>query len=173
MIEEVLNLMPDLLTVNKLNLNRERVIAYDGVVLERTAAAIVLEARFQRETLDLGYAIFEHHDRFIEHFFSDRWYNIFEIHSVHDDHLKGWYCNIAQPAVFSETTIEQVDLALDLWINPDGSYRLLDQAEFEDLQLDRTTRLRAQQAVGELIYLLYHHAAPFTSIDQPRALAGN
>ncbi len=167
-----MNTATDLLTVKKLNLHRELVIAYEGTVLERTSQAIVLEARFSRETMDLGYTIFEHHDRFIEYFFSDRWYNIFEIHSVHDDHLKGWYCNIVQPAVFAEGTIEQVDLALDMWINPDGSYRVLDQAEFDALEIDRATRRRAQQAVGELIYLLYHHAAPFTSIDQPRAIVG-
>ena len=158
------------LTVKKLNLNHELVIAYDGAVLERTADTIVLEARFSRETMDLGYVVLEHHDRFVEHFFTDRWYNIFEIHSVHDDHLKGWYCNIVKPAAFGADTIEQVDLALDLWINTDGSYHVLDREEFEALVLDRTTRLRAQQAVGELIYLLYHHAAPFTSVDQPRAL---
>ena len=164
-------IMMDTLTVKKLNLDHELVVAYDGAVLERSATAIVLEARFSRATMDLGYAVFEQHDRFVEHFFADRWYNIFEIHSVHDDHLKGWYCNIVQPAVFGMEIIEQVDLALDLWINPDGSYRVLDRDEFDALPLDRTARLRAQQAVGELIYLLYHHAAPFTSIDQPRALS--
>jgi uncharacterized protein len=162
--------MPDTLTVKKLNLNHELVVAYDGTVLHRTAESIVLEARFQRPTLDLGYTVFEQHDRFVEHFFTDRWYNIFEIHSVRDDHLKGWYCNIAQPAVFGDGTLEQIDLALDVWINPDGSYHVLDRDEFEALELDRTTRLRAQQAVGELLYLLYHHAAPFTTIDRPRAL---
>ena len=162
--------MTDSLTVKKLNLNHELVIAYDGVVLERTPEALVLEARFSRETLDLGYAVFEHHDRFVEHFFADRWYNIFEVHSVHDDHLKGWYCNVVRPAAFSEGTIEQIDLALDVWVNPDGSYQVLDREEFDALNLDRTTRLRAQQAVGELIYLLYHRAAPFTTIDRPRAL---
>jgi protein associated with RNAse G/E len=164
-------IMLDLLTVKKFNLNRELVIAYDGVVLERTADAIVLEARFQRETMDLGYTTFEHHDRFVEHFFSDRWYNIFEIHSVHDDRLKGWYCNIAHPAVFCDDAIEQIDLALDVWINPDGSYHVLDREEFDALAIDRMTRLRAQQAVSELLYLLYHRAAPFTSIDQPRAVS--
>ena len=162
--------MMDLLTVKKLNLNHELIIAYDGEVLERTSDTIVLEARFSRETMDLGYVVLEHHDRFVEHFYADRWYNIFEIHSVHDDHLKGWYCNIVQPAAFSADTIEQVDLALDVWINPDGSYQVLDQAEFDALPLDRATRLQAQRAVGELIYRLYHHAAPFTSIEQPRAL---
>jgi predicted RNA-binding protein associated with RNAse of E/G family len=163
--------MTDSLTVKKLNLRHELIIAYDGEVLERTPESIVLEARFSRETMDLGYTVLEHHDRFVEHFFTDRWYNIFEIHSVHDDHLKGWYCNIVKPAAFGVDTIEQVDLALDVWVNPDGSYRILDRDEFEALELDQNTRLRAQQAVSELIYLLYHRAAPFTSIDQPRALS--
>ena len=167
-----MNTMPDLLAVKKLNLNYELVIAYDGTVLEHTPESIVLEARFNRETLDLGYAVLEHDDRFVEHFYADRWYNIFEIHSVHDDHLKGWYCNIVQPASFSAGSIEQVDLALDVWINPDGSYRVLDQAEFDALPLDRATRRQAQRAVGELIYLLYHHVEPFTSIEQPRAIVG-
>jgi len=166
----MMTIMPDTLTVKKLNLNHELVTAYDGTVLERTADTIVLEARFNRETIDLGYTVLEHHDRFVEHVYADRWYNIFEVHSVRDDHLKGWYCNIAQPAVFSGNTIEQIDLALDVWINPDGSYHVLDREEFDALEIDRATRLRAQQAVGELLYLLYHHAAPFTSIDRPRAL---
>ena len=166
----MIQIMTDSITVKKLNLKQEVIITYDGIVLERTPETLVLEARFNRETMDLGYAVLEHHDRFIEHFFADRWYNIFEIHSVRDDHLKGWYCNIAQPAIFHAETIEQVDLALDVWINPDGSYRLLDRDEFEALDLDRVTRLRAQQAVGELIYLLYHRTAPFTTTEQPRAL---
>ena len=84
-----MNTVTHLLTVKKLNLNRELLVAYEGTVQERASDAIVLEARFGRETMDLGYAIFEHHDRFIEYFFSDRWYNIFEIHSVHDDHSEG------------------------------------------------------------------------------------
>lgn len=161
--------MTDSITVKKLNLKHEVIVAYAGTVLERTPETIVLEARFSRETLDLGYAVFEHHDRFIEHFFTDRWYNIFEVHSLHDDQLKGWYCNIVKPATFEARTIEQIDLALDVWIDSDGSYQILDRDEFELLEIDRLTRLRAQQAVGELIYLLYHRAAPFTSIHQPRA----
>lgn len=161
--------MSHTLTVKKLNLKHELVTAYAGTVLERAADRVVLEARFNRATVDLGYTVLEHHDRFVEYIYADRWYNIFEVHSVHDDRLKGWYCNIALPAVFSSDTIEQVDLALDVWVDPDGSYQLLDEEEFAALDIDRATRLRAQQAAGELIYLLYQRAAPFTSITQPRA----
>ncbi len=162
--------MTTTITVNKLNLQNDVTWSYTGEVIERAPQHILLEARFNRDTVDLGYAVFERNDRFVERFFADRWYNIFEIHSVHDDHLKGWYCNIVKPAAFGDRTIEQVDLALDLWINPDGSYQVLDQAEFDALPLDATTRQRARRAVGELIDLLYQHAEPFTSIKQPRAI---
>ncbi len=76
-------------------------------------------------------------DRFIETYFTERWYNVFEIHDREDDRLKGWYCNIGRPAVMeSENTISYVDLALDLWVAPDGSQTVLDEDEFDALDLD-------------------------------------
>jgi protein associated with RNAse G/E len=156
--------MSSTITIRKLNLNHELMWSYTGQVLERTPAYIRLEARFNRPTTDYGYAVFEQNDRFVEHFFADRWYNIFEVHSVQDDHLKGWYCNIVKPAAFSTDNIAQVDLALDVWIKPDGQYMLLDEAEFRDLPLDDEARQQAQQATAELLALVQHRAPPFEVI---------
>ena len=156
--------MTNPITINKLNLQREIVWSYTGEILERAPHYIRLEARFNRDTLDLGYTTFERSDRFVEHFFADRWYNIFEIHSVHDNHLKGWYCNIVEPAVFGDRTIGQVDLALDVWINPDGSHLILDQDEFDALPLTAAARQQAQHAVQELLERLAQRAAPFNTI---------
>jgi len=149
------------ITIRKLNLNHELMWSYAGHVLERTPTIIRLEARFNRPTTDYGYAVFEENDRFVEHFFADRWYNIFEVHSVHDDHLKGWYCNIVKPAMFSDNEIAQVDLALDVWINPDGTHCVLDQDEFDALLLDAETRQQATSALRELLDLLHHRLPPF------------
>jgi hypothetical protein len=156
--------MPSPITIRKLNLNHELMWSYTGLVLERTATHIRLEARFNRPTTDYGYAVFEQNDRFVEHFFADRWYNIFEVHSVQDDHLKGWYCNIVKPAVFNADDIAQVDLALDIWIDPAGTPRLLDEDEFHDLDLDTETRRQAQRAVTELLALVQQRVTPFDAI---------
>ncbi len=158
--------MTNTITINKLNLQREIVWSYTGEVVERAPHYLRLEARFNRDTLDLGYTVFERDDRFVEHFFADRWYNIFEVHAVGDDHLRGWYCNIVEPAMFGDTAIEQVDLALDIWIDPDGSHLVLDRDEFEALPLMAETRQHAQQAVQDLLDLLARRAGPFTLIDQ-------
>ncbi len=149
------------ITIRKLNLNHELLWSYTGEVVERTPAYIRLDARFNRPTTDYGYAVFEENDRFIEHFYADRWYNVFEVHSVQDDHLKGWYCNIVQPAVFSADEIAQVDLALDLWIAPDGAYQVLDQAEFDALPLDADARRQAANALRELLDRRQRRLPPF------------
>ena len=156
--------MIETLTINKLNLNHELLWSYSGSVIDRSDNAIKLEAYFNRATYDAGYVVFETHDRFVEYFFTERWYNIFEIHAAHDDRLKGWYCNIAQPAVFGDNTIDQVDLALDVWIQPDGTSLILDEAEFAALNLDEATRETAREAVQELLALAQQRAAPFDTI---------
>ncbi|HET7376792.1 MAG TPA: DUF402 domain-containing protein [Anaerolineae bacterium] len=157
--------MNESLTIRKLNLNHELLWSYTGQLINRSANFIKLEAHFNRETYDAGYVVFEKHDRFVEYFFADRWYNIFEIHSVQDDRLKGWYCNIAKPAKFSTNTIEQIDLALDAWIKPDGTTLILDEDEFAALNLDEATRQSARQAVQELIGLVGRRVAPFDTIS--------
>ena len=89
-------------------------------------------------------------DRSIERFYSDRWYNIFEIHDRDDDRLKAWYCNVTKPAVFSQEKITYVDLALDILVYPDNAYLILDKDEFESLALDTATREKALGALEKL-----------------------
>src|SRR5215471_3518998 len=103
--------------VHKLNLRGEVVVSYDAEVAERRADGVRLEARWTRPALPLGYTTFEPGDRFIEWFYSERWYNIFEIHAA-DGSLKGWYCNIAEPASIAGDAVTCRDLLLDLWVGP-------------------------------------------------------
>ncbi len=138
------------ITIRKLNLNHELMWSYAGHVLERTPTFIRLEARFNRPTTDYGYAVFEENDRFVEHFFADRWYNIFEVHSVQDDHLKGWYCNIGMPAIVGDDFISYVDLALDLWVSANGKQTVLDEDELEELRLDDELKKKVYDGLREL-----------------------
>ncbi len=129
--------------------------------------SIVLEARWQRDRRNLGYLILEPGDRFIEFFFADRWYNIFEIHAGVDDRLKGWYCNIARPGVFADDILSAVDLALDLFVCPDGRTLTLDQAEFDALNLqcdDPEAWRRSLAAMDELRAIVAARRAPFDAI---------
>ena len=112
---------------------------------------IVLEARFNRADLPFMETILRKGDRFIEVYYTDRWYNIYQIHDRDDDQIKGWYCNIGRPAVLeSEDRISYNDLALDLWVAPDGNQTVLDEREFMSLPLDEGTRNKCTSALEEL-----------------------
>ena len=89
-------------------------------------------------------------DPFVEIYFNDRWYNIYEIHDKADGRIKGWYCNITLPAEFGQDSISYVDLALDLLVYPDGQMLVLDEDEFAELNLDKTRQAQARRALDEL-----------------------
>src|SRR3990170_337555 len=99
--------------VRKLNLDEEEKIRYPGRVLGRTASAVVLEAFFSRERMELGFVTLKPGDRFVEHFYADRWYNVFVIYDVDNGRLKGRYCNVTRPAIIADGQVSAVDLALD------------------------------------------------------------
>ena len=142
--------MNETIWVHKLNLAGEVTWQYKGHVLRREPNAVVLEASFNRADLPFQDVVFKHNDRFIETFYTDRWYNIFEIHDRDDGKLKGWYCNVGHPAALGDGTVSYIDLALDLWVSTDGTQTVLDQDEFETLQLEPAERAQALAALQEL-----------------------
>jgi hypothetical protein len=150
-------------TVQKLNLRGETVWSYSGIVVEHAPHHVCLEARFNRAAMDLGYTVFEPGDRFVEWFFDDRWYNIFEVHSARDDHIKGWYCNVTKPAALdvAQGSVSAIDLALDMWVGSGGSIVVLDEDEFAALALPEADRRAALAALDELKRLAHDRHPPF------------
>jgi predicted RNA-binding protein associated with RNAse of E/G family len=138
------------ITVIKLNPAGEETWRYPCRVLERQVDRAVVEGTFNREDMPFNGIVLRRGDRFVEKYYTDRWYNLFEIHDRDDDRLKGWYCNIAHPAVIDEKTITYIDLALDLLVFPDGRQLVLDEDEYEALALPPEVQQQARQAMEAL-----------------------
>jgi len=138
------------ITVIKRNDRGQETWRYQGRRLEQADGRLVLEAFFDREEMWLQGTLLSKGDRFIETYFTDRWYNIFEIHARDDDSLRGWYCNISRPAEIEGDTISWVDLALDLLVFPDRRQVVLDEDEFARLEISPEERRQAQAALVEL-----------------------
>jgi len=134
----------------KLNPQGEETWRYDGKVIAKDDTSILIEAFFNRGDLHFHGIHLKENDRFIEKYFKDRWYNIFEIHDRDDDSLKGWYCNVTSPAQVIPGRIEYVDLALDILVYPNGEYLILDEDEFTALKIDKDTRKQALKALDAL-----------------------
>jgi uncharacterized protein len=138
------------LLVLKLNTNREEVWRYNGRVIERLPEGIKLEAFFNGGSRPFHGVMLVNGDRFIETYYFDRWYNIFEIHDKDTDALKGWYCNVTYPAEMQDGRVSYVDLALDLLVYPDGLQLVLDEDEFAELTLSDEDVQNARDALHQL-----------------------
>ena len=139
-------------------------LTYEGELISRDGTHILLRALWTGPAHDLGCLRFEPGDVLYEHHYSDRWYNIFEVHAA-DGALKGWYCNVARPAVFGDDYVASEDLELDLFVPPDRAAPVvLDEDEFAQRGLevsDPAGHIAAHAALATLIALATAGAAPF------------
>lgn len=139
----------------------EEQIQYPATVLTHIEQGVILDAYWEHPRRDLGYTVFEPGDHFVEYYYTDRWFNIFAI-STADGLLKGWYCNIAAPALLLEERVEQIDLLLDVWVNPDRTWLILDEDEFAaDRTLTEDQRQQARLGLQELLALIQTRGSPF------------
>lgn len=139
-----------IITVIKLDHAGRETYRYQGRLIEARDHIIILEAFFDRETTPVEELVLRKGDRFIEYYFDDRWYNVFEIHDRDGDQIEAWYCNIGIPAEFRDGILSYRDLALDLLVYPDGRQQILDQQEFKELPLSVQDRRKAQKALVDL-----------------------
>ncbi len=141
--------------VIKLNAEGKETWRYTGRVIERHPAWLKLEAFFNRDDLPFHGITLGRGDRFIETYYADRWYNVYEVHDRATDELKCWYCNVTTPAKIEKDQVSYMDLALDLLVFPDGRQLVLDEDEFLALSLDAATKTRARRALSELKALFH------------------
>ena len=69
--------------------------------------------------------------------FTGLWYDVGKVYNL-DNKWTGYYCDIMKPVkrrvdvAGKLACFEITDLFLDLWINPDGTYEVQDEDEFEE-----------------------------------------
>ena len=158
-------------TVKLLKPGKDTEITYQGFELLREANHLLIHARWEREALDLGYMTFEPGDHFYEHYYTDKWFNIFEIRSERGQ-LKGWYCNVTKPVRVENRTIFSEDLELDLFVSVDRADMItLDEAEFEAREFDSKIREAALQGLEELRAMARSATSPFDSTPSQLSLS--
>jgi len=153
-----------MVTVVKRNPRGEEQTRYSGDIVEQDAQRVVIQALWTRKQHDLGYVVFEPGDHFTEYYYTHRWYNIFAIATA-DGKRKGWYCNVAEPAIIKVDRIEQIDLLLDVWVDPDGTSLVLDEDEFvADTTLSDQQRQGAKEGLQALLQMIAGRREVFSAI---------
>lgn len=110
------------------------------------------------------------------YFWRDKWFNVIQTLNVDDgsrryhDRWRGFYCNVITPAQWEDDELRWHDLDLDVSVQPDGEYRLLDEDEWarnaERFNYAPELVVHARRAVVELIDSIARRAFPFDAVER-------
>jgi len=149
-----------------------RVLRYDGseyrrwnaTLVRRDGSLIVFEGEFDIEVQHSHIGHIPMGTRTVEYYWQDKWYNVFRFLGEAGE-TRLWYCNINLPPIIEDSTITYVDLDLDVLVQPDRSYQILDSDEFahhaQAFQYPQDVQESAQKAVSELISRVEGRQFPF------------
>ena len=99
-----------------------------------------------------------------EFYWPDRWYNVFRFHEPEGE-LRSFYCNFATPAVLRNGVLDYIDLDIDVLVDTELNYDVLDLDEFAErtIKYGYTKEIleRSTQTVDDLINLIKKREFPF------------
>ncbi|MEP6570845.1 MAG: DUF402 domain-containing protein [Acidobacteriota bacterium] len=141
--------------------------SWEAELLRQEDSLIVLDARFPIGIVHelLGTIAAGTHS--LEYYWLDRWYNVFRF-AQPDGELRNYYCNVNVPAEFDGEVLSYVDLDLDILVDPEFSYKVLDVEDFEQnarlFFYPEEIKANARRALAELVNMIEARAFPFSDL---------
>ena len=148
---------------------------YDGVLhrtwnaklVRQAGSLVVLDAKFTDEIVHDLLGTILSGTQSLEYYWLDRWYNVFRF-AQPDGALRSYYCNVNVPANFDGEILSYVDLDLDILVDPDLTYRVLDVEDFEinarRYGYTEDVQAKARQALADLVKMIESRAFPFADL---------
>jgi hypothetical protein len=153
-----------------------RVLKHDGAEYRRwkgrlvqlDGSLLVLEAEFDVDVSHHVLGAIARGTKTVEYYWLDRWYNVFRFIEK-DGTTRLWYCNINTPPEFNGDVLTYIDLDIDIVVQPDFSFQVLDLDEFESsvarYAYTEHEKQQAQAALAEVISLIEGRQFPFLLTD--------
>ena len=102
-----------------------------------------------------------------EYYWLNKYFNVFRLHEV-DGVFRNFYCNINMPPKFENNVLDYVDLDIDILVEKDWTYKILDRKEFEQnsklYQYPKEIILQTESVLEELQKMISQKTFPFSEI---------
>jgi protein associated with RNAse G/E len=126
---------------------------------------IILEGVFAEEVRHPLIGLIEAGTLSTEVYWTDRWYSVFRFQTP-DGRLLKFYCNVNTPPRLEAGVLSYIDLDVDVLVETDFSYVVLDEEEFERhaeiYGYPPLYRTRVREAVEEILRLVDSRDFPFS-----------
>src|SRR5438105_4202640 len=155
---------PDQISVRVLKYDRTEYRRWNAKLSQHNGSLLVLDAEFECDVQHDLLGPIKSGTRTIEYYWLDRWYNIFRFMN-HDKATRLYYCNVNMPPSLKDNVLTYVDLDIDILVQPDFSYQVLDLDEFDSnarrYGYSEEVKGKARAAVGELVSMIESRRFPF------------
>lgn len=139
--------------------------SWNANLVRQEGSLLVLDATFGEEIKHDLLGTIAPGTKSIEYYWLDRWYNIFRFAEPTGE-LRSYYCNVNVPPAFDGQVLSYVDLDIDILVEPDLSYRIVDLDDFEQnaelFGYSEDVQSKARQALERLVELIEARAFPFS-----------
>lgn len=139
--------------------------SWPALLKRREGSLVVLEGVFAEEIRHPFIGIIEAGTLSTEFYWTDRWYSVFRFATPAGRLLK-FYCNLNTPPRLEARVLSFIDLDVDVLVEPDYSYTVLDEEEFEHhtevYNYPQHYRVRVREALEEIFQLIATRGFPFS-----------
>ncbi len=140
--------------------------SWPAEIVQQRGSLIILDARFADEIQHELIGTIACGTISQEYYWLDRWFNIFRFAQPSGE-LRSYYCNVNVPPIFERDTLTYIDLDIDILVEPDFSYRIVDLEEFEQnaslYNYPERIRQSATQAMETLLKMIEMRTFPFSN----------
>jgi len=149
-----------------------KVLKYDGTehrqwrarLASREGELVVLAAAFAEEVQHNILGFIAAGTISTEYYWLNRWYNVFRF-SEPNGQLLSYYCNVNLPPQLQPDSLSYVDLDIDILVQPNLTFQILDTEDFEAniVRYGYTLEVQdgVQKATNELVELIKARSFPF------------
>lgn len=154
----------DVITVNSRKYDRSIRRSWNCRLIERRDPLLIFVGEFEAAVNHTDLGFIRRGTVSYEYYWLDRWYNVFRFHEP-DGAFRNFYCNVNMPPEFNEGVLDYVDLEIDVLVQADYSYKILDIDEFETnavkFNYPAEVVLNADLALEEIIESIEMREFPF------------
>jgi len=137
-------------------------------LLHKTDDFWIFKGKFEKEINHPTLGIIRNGTISYEYYWKQKWFNVFRFHEPSGE-FKFFYCNLNMPPSFDSSTLDYIDLDIDLLVHKDLKVEILDLDEFtQNSQFyaypDDLIR-QMHKGLAELLEMIETKTFPFDTID--------
>jgi protein associated with RNAse G/E len=151
-------------TINSRKFDGEIYRSWKAELIEQTKTLLIFAGIFENEINHTHLGIIRPGTVSYEYYWTNRWYNIFRFHEPEGE-LRNFYCNVNQPPVFDGSSLNYIDLDIDVLVWKDLSFEILDWDEYKDnadkFKYSPELKNKVNESLKEILNLIKNKSFPF------------